>query len=78
MTEIINLYDRVYVKTKGVYGNVILIDDDNGTKPPLYFIESDKVDSGGWDNWDEVLFWCEWRDVEKVPKKSIPKLKRKK
>ena len=77
MTEIINLFDRVYVKSRDIYGSVILIDDANGTKPPSYCIESDRAYSNDWDNWDDVVFWCEWREVEKVPHKPVPKQKKK-
>ena len=43
----IKLYDKVLVTKKNKHGNVIEIDDDNGTNPPIYLIEivdSEKMD----------------------------------
>ncbi|MBS6645875.1 MAG: hypothetical protein KH366_20050 [Clostridiaceae bacterium] len=56
------LYDKVKIKRSGKTGFVVLIDDDKGRKPPIYFIEisqEEKLDSD-----EENLIWLEEEDLE--------------
>lgn len=60
----LKLYDKVIIKKTGNHGNIIEIDDDNGTKPPIYLVEivDDEKPVGA--EITDVVFWCESEDID--------------
>ena len=58
------LYDQVVVKKTGKHANIIEIDDDGGTKPPIYLVEICDSEKGDFDDINEVVFWCEDNEIE--------------
>ena len=62
----IKLYDKVLVTKKNKYGNVIEIDDDNGTKPPIYLIEIVDSEKGINDEVEDVIFWCDEDEIQLI------------
>ena len=62
----IKLYDTVVIKATGQHATVIEINDARGMKAPVYLVEiADEEKSEGSDLMD-VVFWCDYSEVEKV------------
>lgn len=59
-----NLYDKVKIKSNGRIGFVVLIDDDKGRKPPIYFIEISQEEKLDVD--EENLIWLEEENLELI------------
>lgn len=62
----IELFDKVLVTKKNKHGNVIEIDDDNGTKPPIYLIEIVDSEKGINDEVEDVIFWCDEDEIQLI------------
>ncbi len=57
------LYDKVTINNTGNHGNIIEIDDDNGTKPPIYLIEIVDEEKKAGAEITDVVFWCESDEI---------------
>ena len=55
-------YDKVKIKKTGAVGAIIEIDDDNGTKPPIYLIEI--IDKPVNAKIEDVVLWCDYDEIE--------------
>ena len=64
--RMIKLYDKVLIKKKNKHGNVIEIDDGNGTKPPIYLIEIVDSEKGINDKEEDFIFWCDGDELQPV------------
>lgn len=60
----IRLYDTVIIKKSGKHAAIIEIDDDGGTKPPIYLIEIVDEEKPEDAKVDDVVFWCEREDFK--------------
>ena len=55
-----DLYESVKVKSENITGIIVAIDTDNGTKPPIYFVEKDDIYKTG----ESDLEWYESHELE--------------
>ncbi|MCC8073064.1 MAG: hypothetical protein LIO62_02935 [Clostridiales bacterium] len=62
MTEAFELYESVKIVGTGQTGVIVAIDDDGGTKPPIYFVEKDDKFKTGNDD----LIWLENNEIERI------------
>ncbi len=58
----LKIYDKIIVKKTGNEGSIIEIDDDNGTKPPIYLIVLTVKSSDA--NLNDVVFWCDADEIK--------------
>jgi len=57
----LKLYDTVVIKSTGKNAVIIEIDDDKGTKPPIYLVEL--VDKPLGASVADVVFWCDYSEI---------------
>ncbi len=62
----IKKYDTVVVKATGKHAAVIEIEDDEGTKPPIYLVEVVDEEKPEHASLTDVVFWCDHTEIEKI------------
>lgn len=58
----VKMYDIVIMKKSGKHAAIIEIDDDKGTKQPIYLVEIIDEEKPEDAKVEEVVFWCERED----------------
>lgn len=58
----VKLYDTVIMKKGGRHAAIIEINDNGGTKPPIYLVEIVDEEKPEDAEAEDVVFWCERED----------------
>lgn len=74
--EMIKLYDMVTVLKTGKHGAVVEIDDDGGTKPPIYLVEVLDKEKPVDADVEDVVFWCDYDEIQELDKEEAERLLR--